>query len=102
MVDAGFLAHMRPESVLVNVARGAIVDEQALIDALDRGQIEHAVLDAFVTEPLPVDSPLWHHRRIDVTPHNAAGGLSRHRRNAELFAENLRLFQTGQPLRHEV
>ena len=102
MVDARFLAHMRPESVLVNVARGAIVDEQALIDALDRGQIEHAVLDAFVTEPLPVDSPLWHHRGIDVTPHNAAGGLSRHRRNAELFAQNLRLFQTGQALRHEV
>lgn len=102
MVDAAFLAHMRPDSVLVNVARGALVDERALIEALDRGQIEHAILDAFVTEPLPADSPLWHHRGIDVTPHNAAGGLSRHRRNAELFAENLRLFQRGQPLPDEV
>jgi phosphoglycerate dehydrogenase-like enzyme len=102
MVDAGFLRHMRPESVLVNVARGAIVDEEALIDALDRRQIEHAILDAFVTEPLPADSPLWRHPHIDVTPHNAAGGLARHRRGAELFAENLRLFEAGRALLHEV
>jgi phosphoglycerate dehydrogenase-like enzyme len=102
VVDAEFLAAMREGSVLVNVARGSLVDEDALVEALDRGVPDHAVLDVFRTEPLPLDNPLWSHPRVTITPHNANGGLGRYRRAAELFAANLRRYQRGEPLPDEV
>ena len=103
LVDAAFLAAMKPSSLLVNIARGALVDEGALLDALERGDtIEAAVLDVTSTEPLPPDSPLWDHERITITPHNAAGGTGRFERAADLFLENLRRYRAGEPLLHEV
>lgn len=102
LVDAAFLGAMREGSVLVNVARGSLVDEGALLAALDGGTPAHAILDVFGTEPLPSDSPFWSHARVTLTPHNANGGVGRYRRAAELFAANLRRYQRGDPLPDEV
>lgn len=102
LVDAAFLAAMRADAMLVNVARGSIVDEDALVAALDAGCPEFAVLDVVRTEPLPPDSPLWVHPRIVVTPHSSSGGHGRFARGADLFAENLRRYCSGDALLHEV
>lgn len=103
LVDDRFLRSMKPRSLLVNIARGALVDEDALLRALDAGTtIEGAVLDVTATEPLPADSPLWDHPGITITPHDAAGGTGRFRRAADLFFENLRRYTAAEPLLHEV
>jgi len=102
LVDAAFLAAMAPDSVLVNVGRGSLIDEAALVAALDAGAPRAAVLDVFDTEPLPDDHPFWVHPRIRVTPHNAAGGSGRFGRQADLFAANLDRWQAGHPLEHDV
>jgi phosphoglycerate dehydrogenase-like enzyme len=101
-VDDRFLAAMAPDSVLVNVARGALVDEAALLAALDRGRPAAAILDVFATEPLPADSPFWEHPCVVLTPHSLAGGLARHGRLADLFVENLGRYRNGQSLMDEV
>ena len=102
LVDAGFLAMMKPGSLLVNVARGSLVDDDALIAALDSGHLTAAILDVFRDEPLPADHPFWSHPSIRITPHNAAGGTGRLRRQADLFRENLDRYITRRPLRNDV
>jgi len=102
LVDDAFLAAMKPDAVLVNVARGAIVDEDALLRALDAGRPDFAVLDVVGTEPLPADSPLWRHEKVVVTPHSSSGGHGRFARGADLFADNVRRYVAGDPLLHEV
>jgi phosphoglycerate dehydrogenase-like enzyme len=73
LIDAGVFDEMKPSAFLINIARGGIVDEPALIDALDRGAIAGAALDVFEVEPLPRQNPLWRHPKVLVTPH--IGGL---------------------------
>jgi len=102
LVDDDFLAAMRPDAVLVNVARGSIVDEAALVRALDAGRPDFAVLDVVSEEPLPPDHFLWSHPKVVVTPHTSSGGHGRFARGADLFAENLRRYRAGEPLFHEV
>jgi len=101
MVDAGFLAAMKADAVLVNVGRGGLVDEDALLQALDAGKPEFAILDVFRTEPLPADSPFWSHSRVALTAHASANGSGLVARGDDLFLENLRRFAAKEPLLNE-
>jgi phosphoglycerate dehydrogenase-like enzyme len=102
LVNATFLAGMKPGSVLVNVARGQLIDEDALLASLDLGRPGVAILDVFRTEPLPDDHPFWTHPSVRITPHNAAGGVGRLDRQAELFADNLDRYLMDKPLVNDV
>jgi len=88
---------MQDDAVLMNVARGPVVDEAALVAALQQGVIRGAALDVFATEPLPAESTLWDLSNVILTPHN--GGSSPHlpRRTAEIFVENYDAFRAGEP-----
>jgi phosphoglycerate dehydrogenase-like enzyme len=101
IVDAAFLNAMRAAAVFVNVGRGGLVDETALLAALDAGKPEHAILDVFETEPLPKESRFWSHPRVALTPHGASATRNLYPRGDALFVENLRRFIAGQPLLHE-
>jgi glyoxylate/hydroxypyruvate reductase A len=72
LMDAQRLALLKPQAAIINFARGAIFDEQALLRQLDQGALRHAVLDVFSTEPLPPDNPFWHHPAVTVLPHISA------------------------------
>jgi len=102
LLDRERLRALPRGAVLVNVARGAVLDEDALAEALVDGHLRGAGLDVFRTEPLPVDSPLWSLSNVLVTPH--VSGVSRGfwRRQVDLILENFRRFQAGEPLLNEV
>jgi phosphoglycerate dehydrogenase-like enzyme len=102
MVSHEVIARMRPECVLVNVGRGAVVDEAALTEALRERRIAGAVLDVFATEPLPPSSELWGLDNVLVSPHTAALSADENQRLVELFVENLRAWLAGRPLRNVV
>ena len=89
LFDGSMLARMKAGSILVNLSRGAIVDESALEKALD-GPLSGAVLDVFETEPLPEASPLWEKENLIITPHNSFVGEHNHGRMMELVLRNLR------------
>jgi phosphoglycerate dehydrogenase-like enzyme len=101
MVGPAFLALTKSNSILVNIGRGALVDTDALIAALDGGRLGHAILDVFETEPLPQASPLWAHPGVTATPHCAGAGSGVLARNDRLFLENLRRYLSGEPLMNE-
>ena len=96
------LAAMRRDAVLVNVSRGALVDEAALADALSRGIIGGAALDVFHDEPLPRDSPLWAVPNLLITPHTSWIRSDHWDVMTELFAANLQRFAAGEPLMNVV
>jgi glyoxylate/hydroxypyruvate reductase len=85
-------------SVLINISRGAVVDEGAMIDALRSGQLRGAALDVFAEEPLPADSPLWSMPNVLVSPHSASTSINENERLTELFCENLNRYLKGDPL----
>ena len=95
-------AAMKPGTVFVNVGRGTVVDEAALLEALDNGQVSYACLDVFAVEPLPQDSPLWNHPKVMVSPHTSALSAAENRLIAERFCSNLRTFLDGGELPHLV
>ena len=100
LVGERVLEAMKPTAWLINVARGAVVDEDALVRALDRRRIAGAVLDVFATEPLPPAHPLWALDNVVVTPHIAGPDVPEDL--ARVFNENLARFLAGRPLRHVV
>ena len=94
-INAETISWMKPGAVILNPGRGPLIDDEALIAALDAGQLSHATLDVFRIEPLPADHPFWAHPRITVTPHIAAD--TRPDTSAEVIAENIRRGQAGEP-----
>jgi phosphoglycerate dehydrogenase-like enzyme len=102
LVGSEVFAVLRPGATLVNVGRGTVVDESALLEALDDGTVGFAALDVFEVEPLPAESPLWAHPRVLVSPHTAALDAREDRRIAELFADNATRLLDGVPLRNVV
>ena len=102
LINAERLAQMKPSAYLVNVSRGALVDEAALIEALNARRIAGAALDVAETEPLPSDSPLWCTENLFLTPHTAGFTDRLWERNYAIFADNLRRYLGGEPLLHQV
>lgn len=100
LLDARRLAWLKPGAVILNPGRGALIDDAALLTALDSGQVGHATLDVFRVEPLPQDHPYWAHPRVTVTPHIAAD--TRATGAAKVLVENIRRGETGEPFLHLV
>jgi phosphoglycerate dehydrogenase-like enzyme len=102
LIDAEALRSLPAGARIVNVARGEVVVEEALIDALRAGRVAGAVLDVFETEPLPADHPLWTLPAVFILPHTTWRSPEVKRRQVELFAENMRRFAAGKPLKNVV
>lgn len=102
LIGAAELARLRPGAVLINLGRGPLVDEPALIEALERGTLAGAALDVFDREPLPADHPLWRFPQVILTPHVSGLGERLWERGMDLFARNLIAFRAGRPLENLV
>jgi phosphoglycerate dehydrogenase-like enzyme len=102
LIGAGELAAMKPNAILVNVARGSLVDHAALVAALERRSIGGAALDVASPEPLPPENPLWSLENVFLTPHTSGISERIWQREAELLVDNLERWFKGQPLRNRV
>ena len=100
LLNARSLSYLPRGAFILNPGRGPLIDDQALLAALDSGQVAHATLDVFRTEPLPQDHPFWAHKQITVTPHIAAD--TRPHSAARVLVENIRRSEAGAPLLHLV
>jgi phosphoglycerate dehydrogenase-like enzyme len=101
LIDAAALGAMKQSAYLVNVARGEIVDQAALVDALTSGGIAGAALDVTDPDPLPSESPLWDMENVIITPHvSAAGSRIGYERLRAIFAEELANLEAGTPFEH--
>ena len=98
MIGADELALLAPGAILVNVARGAVVDESALVDALKSDHLGGAALDVFQEEPLPADSPFWAMPNVLVCAHSAGMSDRENERITDIFCDNLRRYLAGEPL----
>lgn len=102
IVDAEAIAQMPRGSRVINIARGEVIDEPAMIAALQSGHLGGAYLDVFATEPLPPESPLWDLPNVIVTPHNSSVATGNAARTVQYFMRNLRAWGRGEPLENEV
>lgn len=102
LIGAAELSRMKSSAVLINLGRGALVDECALIEALRAGRIAGAALDVFEHEPLSASSPLWEMPQVIVTPHVSGLGPRYWERAVDMFARNLSAFTRGEPLENVV
>lgn len=102
LIDRRRLALLPPSAQVINVGRGPVLDEQALVEALQAGRLGGAYLDVFEEEPLPADSPLWGLPQAWLSPHNSAVSQGNGAREQALFFGNLRRYLRGEPLSNEV
>jgi phosphoglycerate dehydrogenase-like enzyme len=102
LIDEKVLRSLPDRAYLINISRGAVVDESALMKALTEGWIAGAALDTVSTEPLPSESPLWSLPNLFITPHTSAISPALKSRIAALFLDNLKRYQAGLPLRNVV
>ncbi|MEO3413192.1 D-2-hydroxyacid dehydrogenase [Roseovarius sp. CAU 1744] len=102
MVNARSFAAMKPSAILVNVSRGGVLDDAALVNAMRAGTIAGAALDVFETEPLPFDSHVWGLENVIVSPHCSAVYAEWAMQSFELFIDNLRRWQNGETLKNIV
>ncbi|HET7172535.1 MAG TPA: D-2-hydroxyacid dehydrogenase [Gaiellales bacterium] len=100
LLDARRIALLPERAIVVNIARGDVVDEAALADALAAGRLRGAALDVFTTEPPPDTSPFWDLPNVLVSPHSASTVADENDRIVEIFCENLRAYLAGRPLRN--
>ncbi|MEL7097229.1 MAG: glyoxylate/hydroxypyruvate reductase A [Pseudomonadota bacterium] len=100
ILNAETLALLPKGAVILNPGRGPLIDDDALLSALDTGHVGHATLDTFRTEPLPADHPYWHHPNVTVTPHIASETRAEY--SSQTIAENIARDQAGKPLLHVV
>jgi phosphoglycerate dehydrogenase-like enzyme len=102
LFGAQAFASMKPSAYFINIGRGGTVDEPALIQALQNGQIAGAGLDVFASEPLPSDSPLWNMPNVIITSHYSGITPHYHERAMDIFIDNLERYVKGEPLRNVV
>lgn len=102
MANAAFFAAMNPDALFLNLGRGALVDEAALMAALDAGRPAFAALDVTQTEPLPAENPLWRHHKVVITPHDSSDTPGTIARGDETFLANLRHYLDNETLKHLV
>jgi glyoxylate/hydroxypyruvate reductase len=98
LIDSRRLSLLPPQAIVVNLARGDVIEEPALIDSLRAGAVAAACLDVFATEPLPDDSPLWRLDNVLVSPHSASTVDVENQLITDLFCRNLKNWLAGQPL----
>jgi phosphoglycerate dehydrogenase-like enzyme len=98
LIDREMISCLKRGACLINIARGALVDEEALVDAIRSGQVGGAALDAHRQEPLPADSPLWDLPNVIITPKNAAASKGNEKRYADMFIKNFGHWIRGEPL----
>ena len=102
LIDANAFRHMRKGVRLINIARGHIVDEAALIEAVRSGHLGGAALDSHWQEPLPAESPLWELPNVIISPNNASATPRIYEYLAEIIVENYRRLHEGLPLAHRI
>lgn len=100
LLDARRIAAMKPGAHLINVARGPLIDDDALLAALDSGHVASATLDVFRTEPLPPEHPYWSHPSVTISPHIAS--ITRPETAAKVVVEQIERFERGEPFAHIV
>ena len=102
LIGEAELRQMRPSAYLINISRGQVIDQDALVRALREGWIAGAALDVFDPEPLPPESPLWEMEQVIITPHISGVAERQNERITDIFCDNLRRYLAGQPLRNLV
>lgn len=102
LIDREKLSWMKKDAVLINVGRGEVVDQDALIEALQNNRLRGAGLDVMTPEPLPKDSPLWQMENVFITPHNAPSSPYMMARLYDLIEDNLRRYLDKKPLKNTV
>ncbi len=100
VINANTLAKLPKGAVIINAGRGELIDDEALLKALEAAHVSHATLDVFAVEPLPPAHPFWAHKRVTVTPHIAS--QTRSDTASAMIAENIRRCENGEPLLHVV